>query len=690
MSSGAPRLKIGDFCRYEGQLSELIALDGFVAKLRRSTGSITAVKLTELFADSTFEVITPSVRRRPLPPAHFDTLSRQAQERALFLEHHITEVLDGIPAGSPPLTTPRPGYDPASTSLAQRERTKIAELQAAGAPVSAKSFPRYRRNYERQGIDALIDGRSVKYRSATGKVDQRYIAVLLEVLSENNTQSSRTETALKWFVDRRVQERFDDTVPIPSYPTFNRLMKHLPQARHATGSARTRQSREHQPVGPFSTLVAARPGEWMQIDTTPFDVGIRLDDSVDGRVELTGLVDAATRTIAAAVLRPTTKAVDAALLLARAMTPEPMRPGWTQAVSMANSALPYQIMRSVDDRLEHAAARPTMVPENIVYDSGAVYLSTTFRSACRAFGISPQPAHKDTPTDKPIIERTLGSAKTLFAQYVTGYLGSSVENRGKAAEKQAVFSLSELQDLLDEWIVVSWQNRKHDSLRDPLNPGRILTPNEKYAAILAVSGYVPTPLAPDQYIALLPSMYRVVNSYGIKIGHRVYDSDELDMCRGEISGMPGKGTQWRVHYDPYDVSRVWVQNHHGEGYIMAYWGQLHTMPQPFGDAVWEHARQIEADRGNGRPTEETIKAAVDDLLGRASPAPSSRPRRRKSAKDRRVVARTKAAAALPPSVPVSVDAPESPPLAPPDDDLDDVADVIPLPVFDAEKESHSW
>jgi len=119
MSTGAPSLRIGDFCRFDGQLSELIALDGFVAKLRRSNGGLTAVKLTELFADTTFEVITPGVRRRPLPPAHFDALSAEAQERALFLEHHVTEVLDGIPAGSPPLTTPRPGYDPASTSLAE-------------------------------------------------------------------------------------------------------------------------------------------------------------------------------------------------------------------------------------------------------------------------------------------------------------------------------------------------------------------------------------------------------------------------------------------------------------------------------------------------------------------------------------------------------------------------------------------
>jgi hypothetical protein len=66
MNSGAPSLRIGDFCRFEGQVSELIALDGFVAKLRGSNGSLTAVKIAELFADSTFEVITPSVRRRPI------------------------------------------------------------------------------------------------------------------------------------------------------------------------------------------------------------------------------------------------------------------------------------------------------------------------------------------------------------------------------------------------------------------------------------------------------------------------------------------------------------------------------------------------------------------------------------------------------------------------------------------------
>ena len=69
----------------------------------------------------------------------------------------------------------------------------------------------------------------------------------------------------------------------------------------------------------------------MQIDSTPLDVLVRLDNGVTGRVDLTGIIDVATRTVTAAVLRPTTKSVDASVLLARTVTPEPMRPGWPQA-----------------------------------------------------------------------------------------------------------------------------------------------------------------------------------------------------------------------------------------------------------------------------------------------------------------------------------------------------------------------
>ena len=176
----------------------------------------------------------------------------------------------------------------------------------------------------------------------------------------------------------------------------------------------------------------AAPGDLMQIDSTPLDVLVRLDNGVPDRVDLTGIIDVATRTVTAAVLRPTTKSVDASVLLARAVTPEPMRPGWPEAMRMSASALPFRRMLSIDERLEHAAARPVIIPQVIVVDHGKVFVSESFKASCAFLGISFQPARKATGTDKPHIERMLGSVATMFAQYVSGYAGRSANSAAAA------------------------------------------------------------------------------------------------------------------------------------------------------------------------------------------------------------------------------------------------------------------
>jgi putative transposase len=119
-------------------------------------------------------------------------------------------------------------------------------------------------------------------------------------------------------------------------------------------------------------------------------------------------------------------------------------------------------LTEIDQRLEHAAARPVIVPETIVCDHGMVYMSQAFRNACRAMGISLQPAHEGSPWEKGTVEASFSGVGTLFAQYVAGYVGSSVERRGEKAETGAAWSLVELQDLLDEWLVTT---RSHSSSR---------------------------------------------------------------------------------------------------------------------------------------------------------------------------------------------------------------------------------
>jgi len=138
------------------------------------------------------------------------------------------------------------------------------------------------------------------------------------------------------------------------------------------------------------------------MDGTPLDVMAVMEDGVPGRPELVAAIDVGTRTLGAAVLRPVgAKAVDAAVLLAKMMVPEPMRPGWDQSLAMSVSRIPFRRLAAIDERVELAAAKPVIIPDTVVIDHGKVFLSEVFLRAAGTLGISVQPAHQLTPTDKP-------------------------------------------------------------------------------------------------------------------------------------------------------------------------------------------------------------------------------------------------------------------------------------------------
>jgi putative transposase len=91
----------------------------------------------------------------------------------------------------------------------------------------------------------------------------------------------------------------------------------------------------------------------------------------------------------------------------------------------------------------------------------------------------------------------------------------------------------------------------------------MLTPNERYAALVAVAGYLQLTLTGTDYLELLPVKWRTINAYGIRIEHRTYDSPELGPFRRQHSGLPGKRGLWEVHYDPYNLSQVYVRTPEG-------------------------------------------------------------------------------------------------------------------------------
>ena len=695
MSGSAHVLKAGDHVRWDGRGMTVAEVSGTSAVLADVLGVRIEVLLVDLFQRGTLGDVGQRPRR--LASGTLALLPDDVLKRARWWEGHIIEVLTGCLPKDESTAPAKTQYDPATQTLEAREAAKAAELAAAGHEgVSTRTIRRRRKAYEARGLEGLVDHRNDRARSLAGRTDERVVGALRRAIEEAVDESSRTATFLMWKTEQILAEEFGPgEVPMPSRSTFFRVFKQLSQGRHTTGSARTRRSMANQPRGPYGVYTLVRPGELVEIDSTPLDVAVRLADGVVGRVELTGMIDVATRGVTAAVLRPSTKSVDASLLLARTVTPELMRPGWVEALRMSRSVLPYRSMLSVDARLEHAAARPIIVPEVIVCDQGKAFISENFRSSCQQLGIDFQPAPPADPVKKPHIEKMMSSFGTLFSQYVAGYLGSSTDRRGYQVERNdPLWSLPELQELLDEWIVAGWQNRPHDGLRDPLAPARMFTPNEKYAALVEAAGYVPVALGAEDYIELLPADWRAVNHYGIKINHRVYDGPELDQLRRQHSGVDAKRGLWEIHHDPYDVSRIWLRHHWNGGWITLFWKHLRGSPAPFGELAWDHELAQVREAG-GDPNEREIAQAVGDLLARAHQGPEGtagagapKPTKR----DKRVAART---AAVGPSLPtdvVPIARPAQPAEPEPLEEEEDgeLAEVVPLGVFDARKEAQKW
>ncbi|MFF3642050.1 Mu transposase C-terminal domain-containing protein [Streptomyces sp. NPDC002564] len=662
-------LRPGDWVIYADGDHQVVALAGTSVRLRSQDGVESVVLASYLMASPGFAVTGTEPPAAVEPFGLLDSLPESVLAAAREWERHVVEVETGLPPATDPGTRPRREYDPAERTLTERDAAKADELGIGVRTVQSR-----RARYARQGLWGLVDQRTVREWEATGRADARLIDAIRHVMDNETAASTGTRSRLI----RRVIKMLEDvhgpgTVPLPSRSTFYRLVDVLSIGRHTFGSAVTRRQMANRPEGPFTPTFADRPGEQMQIDSTPLDVMVVLDSGLTARADLTIAVDVATRTICAAVLRPMgTKAVDASLLLARMLVPEPMRPGWSKSLRMAASRMPHRRLLDVDARMEQAAAKPVIVPDTVVIDGGKVFISETFIRACNRLGVSVQRARPRTPTDKAIVEATFSAINTMFCQHVAAYTGPNVSRRGERVEAHAAWTIPELQDLLDEWLLVGWQMRPHDSLRDPYRPKAAMSPNDKYTSLVAASGYLPLVLHGEDYLELLPVAWRAVNDYGIRIDHRTYDCADLGPWRRQPSGIVAKRGLWEVHYDPYDLSRVFVRTKHG--WITAPWIQLPLINAPFADFTWQHARRLAVEAGLDDTNEEVVARVLDELLSRAEHGPDKRAVR--------VLDRTRAAVAIPALA--NEPEPDMPPT------IEPLAPVASFGVFDAHAEAERW
>jgi hypothetical protein len=653
----------GDSVQWHGGRYTVTALSGVTVHLAPQADSpqpAAAVLLAALAAAEDFAVLDGAgrpIQHTVMPDwALLEGISEEAAREARIWERHVIEVdtglLPGVPEGSPP----REGYDPRCTTLIQRYQAKAAELSAVlGWKVSWQTVQTKRLKYKAEGAWGLVDKRRTRRTTLYGRTDIRVVDLLLELVEAGRNAPPGNAAKLFTQLRRAARARYGAGVKVPADSTLYKLLERLGiDARRLDASSGRHKRSAGRPAPPFTVTQAIAPGEVVQIDSTDLDVKVLGDDGLPASVELTAAVDVATRSIIAAVVRPktsrrrrrgaqarpglicaqrstgrATKAVDASLLLAQALTPAPMRPGFSPLAHAGASHLPYDELVAADARFAQAASRPVIVPDLIVIDHGTVFAGRTFFDACAWLGISVRPARRRTPTDKAIVERTFASIKSMFSQWVNTYTGRDFTRRAAVVDGQRLWTLQQLDDLLQEWIALGWQNHPHEELRSPYDPNLPpLTPNQMYAACVQTAGYLPIPLGEEDYLRLLPTAWVGVTDQGIRFKNRTYDhpakdpDEGLNPYRYQPSGLRGKKRGgWELRYNPYTPERVWLRDHQRDMWVEATFVHQHLIGAPWTQYLWDVATTEHVERGGRREDEEAIAQALAELLERAGRGP---------------------------------------------------------------------
>ncbi|WP_166880014.1 Mu transposase C-terminal domain-containing protein [Salinibacterium sp. ZJ450] len=525
------------------------------------------------------------------------------------LDLHMRELVTGQQLSG--AIEPRPQYRP-ELPAGVRERSKLDELDRLGAPMTLRSLQNKKRSWKIGGPAALVDGRKLRAQDPLGRVHPKVRQAILETIDDSIFTSTgsldafiaRTRDHLE-VLDPDFRSRF------PSRSAMRNYLKMLGNGKHTLGKATTRQSAANQPKGLNRTRVELFPGSAVQIDSSGFDIMVRDYKGRAHAAQLTVMIDIPTRLIIGSCLRIVAmKAIDHVHLLARALLPPESRPVDRELTELLSKDVwPAVFGSELDVALLPA---PYVRPHVLVTDHGADYVSREFVSACDRFGVTRIEAASYTPTDKPNVERLFRYIETGFAQYIPGFTGGSPENRGRNVEKQELLSIEQLARLFDVWCTYIYANRRHASLRDPLYPSIMHSPNTLYQAMRRFTSDEPLqPITSDGYISLMSPDYRTIGRLGVSFRNRRYDSRELDPYRGMPSNWAGAGRRWPIRFDPYNYGQVWVEKPNHDWIACKLVDRSH-LDQPFGKAIEDWARLY--DQGSISVTNEEAHAVTSGLV----------------------------------------------------------------------------
>lgn len=577
MSRGRFDLTVGAQLWFEGALWHVQRIDPNGVELTNGRSAI-RVSVAKLHSCASL-VVAPELSdtEEELVAIVLGSLTREQRQALEERAKHVRDVIAASGEGS--------------AKAMEAYKKKSEELG-----VSVRTIERWVAGYRDSGLAGLADSRLLRRRKS--RIDPRWDEMCERILNELVPSSTPTQNRV---IDRIGQELEDAYSPgevtLPSPKTARERLKELSKGRHTFGSAKNRRSVADRPSGPYGRLRAVRPGEFVVLDTTPLDVFAM--EPVTLRwlpVELTVAQDLFTRCIVGMQLTPvSTKARDVANVLYQAVTPQDV--GTDSAEAWPYHGVPKTVLVKQDQLGGASNGRrvglPACLPEAIVVDHGKQYLSAHVIGACARLGISVQPAIPHKATDKPTVERFFRTVRESLLQHLPGYKGPDVYSRGKNIEHEAFYYVTELEQIVREWVGVVYHHTKHDGLCIPQMPRERFSPAEMFEIGLAQYGSLTLPARPDLTYEFLDVAWRTIQHYGVEINGRRYDGEVLNAFRNMKSPYGGANAgKWPFCVDSHDVRYVFFRHPETGQWARLEWEHAKGLSTPFSQEAANYAKAV--------------------------------------------------------------------------------------------------
>jgi putative transposase len=297
------------------------------------------------------------------------------------------------------------------------------------------------------------------------------------------------------------------------------------------------------------------------------------------------------------------------------------------------------------ERLGVAAGWPMSgKPKALYVDNAREFKSEALTRGCGQHGIELDYRPPGRPHYGGIVERVIGTAMQQIHE-LPGTTFSNPAERGRYdSEKMAALTLTEL----EKWLalaVAAYHGTVHGTLGQ--------TPAGRWTEGLAATGVPVTTTNPTAFLVdFLPVIRRQLTRTGFVIDHVHYFANVLKPWIARRESLE----RFIIRRDPRDISRIWVLDPEGTGYVEV---PYRTLANP-AVSVWEHRQALARlrERGAAQIDESALFRMIDQMRHIAETAAKTTKRTRRETERRKHTATTTRSAppALkPPAVPAGTD-----------------------------------